>query len=158
MILRTVPSFDAAEVMPRLWVGGIDAARGSPQFEPRFTLLVLCARELQPRLPFQGDILRPAFDDHNPIDPDSVVRAIEAGQAVAKHLKRRSLHGGRVLVTCAAGLNRSALVAGIAIKELNPSWSADRIVMQIRKMRSPDAALCNPYFCSVLQMYAGKGA
>ena len=153
MILQTVPPFDAAEVMPRLWVGGIDSARESPQFKPRFTLLVLCAKQLQPQISFQGQILRPAFEDHNPIDADSVVRAIEAGQAVAKHIKK----GGRALVTCAAGLNRSALVAGIAIKELNPTWSADRIIMQIRKMRCPDSALCNPYFCSILQMYAGNG-
>ena len=149
MILQTMPPFDAAHVIPHLWVGGHTAARSVHEFtEPRFTLLALCAKEIQIKTPFHGVILRPAFDDANPIPAEAVVRAIEAGQETAKHVKK----GGRALVTCAAGLNRSALVAGIAIKELYPRWSADRIIMQIRKMRSEDA-LCNPYFCSLLQMY-----
>lgn len=135
--------FDADRVDERLYVGSYQAATAADL--GRFSLLVLCARDLQPtqaKLGFKGTILRPAFDDIAPLPTDQAVRALQASNVVAEHIQA----GGRALVTCAAGLNRSALVAAFAMKRLHSTWTADQIIQTIRSTRSKDA-LCNPYFC-----------
>ena len=62
----------------------------------------------------------------------------------------RYLHTGqRVLVTCAMGLNRSALVAGLAMQRAF-DMSTEDVVGQIRATRSA-LALSNPGFVRLLQ-------
>lgn len=77
--------------------------------------------------------------------------ALSAGRAVAQHL-----HAGKsVLVTCAMGINRSALVAGLALG-LVTYLSADQIFLLMRAQRHADC-LHNKAFVAILQRYIGAG-
>lgn len=135
-------TLDYDQVAPRLFQGGaVDPTRS---YHP-FSMIVLCAEELQPTLPrFTGTILRPAFRDTPNPTAAEIRRARAAAQEVAAHVKR----GGRVLVTCAAGLNRSGLVVGLALNRLT-DWSPEKIVRQIRRARGDDA-LYNPTFRQIV--------
>jgi len=106
-----------------------------------FTMIVLCAQERQPALPkFRGKVLRPAFDDTANPTADEMERARKAASEVGTEIMR----GGRVLVTCAAGLNRSGLVTGLALT-MTTRMPALEIVRAIRAARGEDA-LSNPTF------------
>lgn len=138
------PVLDVSNIARRLWIGA------APPFDrhiPEFDVLVLCAAELQPMaVGFQGSIIR------CPI-PDSVLsqretnRALVTGRTVAGCL----LSGRRVLVTCAAGRNRSALIAGLALG-LATRMTPSAIVALIRMRRSSEC-LSNPYFVEVMTTY-----
>lgn len=134
-------TLDASNIVRRLWVGG------QPPFDrdlPEFDTLVLCARELQPaRLSFGRQVIRvPLPDSH--LTSGEAQLAIEGGKAVARALRE----GRRVLVTCKAGLNRSALVASISLKMLT-KLPPIKIVELMRERRAP-AALHNPHFVELL--------
>lgn len=106
-----------------------------------FSMIVLCAMEKQPELPrFKGQVLRPAFDDTTEPTTEHIQRARDAAASVGAEL----MSGGRILVTCAAGLNRSGLVTGLALT-MTTRLSAIEIVEMIRAARGPDA-LCNGTF------------
>jgi protein-tyrosine phosphatase len=62
------------------------------------------------------------------------------------------LHGGTVIVTCAAGLNRSGLVMGLTLLELgvDPSTAIDVI------RRARPGALCNPHFAQFILNMRGR--
>lgn len=139
---------DANCVAKRLWVGSV------PPFDrdlPGFDVLALCARELQPAtLAFHGHVLRCPIPDDT-LSSAQVNLALITGCRVAAHLAA----GKRVLVTCQAGINRSALVAAIGIGTLT-RMSADHIVSMIRTRRSPNC-LCNPHFQQILKTYIGNG-
>ena len=62
---------------------------------------------------------------------DTVSRAQRAADEVVNQL----LQGNNVLSTCWAGLNRSGLVSGLAMTDLNPGQGR-KTVQQIRKNRS----------------------
>lgn len=135
-------SLDYDLVAPRLYQGGaVDPTRS---YHP-FTMLVLCAEELQPLLPrFKGKLLRPGFRDcHNPSSSE-IRRAREAAAAVADEVRR----GGQVLVTCAMGLNRSGLVTGLALNRLT-KLSPEAVIGRIRRARGEEA-LFNSVFRQIL--------
>jgi len=72
----------------------------------------------------------------------------------AKSVGDALMHGKRVLVTCWAGLNRSALVAGMALARAssansNHRLTADEIIARIRQRR-PNS-LYNLHFQEVLR-------
>jgi protein-tyrosine phosphatase len=71
------------------------------------------------------------------------------GKAVATALAS----GRRVLVTCAAGLNRSALVASLGLGMVT-RMSAGEIITLMRTKRSP-LALHNKHFVDLIQRFAG---
>lgn len=148
---RPRPSFagmqpiDATELMPDLYQGC------APPIGPTlaawgFDAVVLCAREYQPATElFQGmRVIRAQLDDSGaPMtnrEWEDAVRA--ASQAVNIYVK-----GGRVLVTCAMGRNRSGLVAGLVMHMLTGLPGA-QIVRQIR-LRRP-GALSNQWFVGAL--------
>lgn len=140
---------DAHRVFERLWVGG------KPPFDrtlEHFDVLVLCAAELQPtELAFRGRVIRPRLHDHRPTDAE-VHRAITSGTLVADELAA----GKRVLVTCRAGLNRSALVAGLALIH-RTRMKADAVILLIRAARGP-SALFNEHFVTLLRHAASRRA
>jgi protein-tyrosine phosphatase len=145
--MATTPKLDASNVATRLWVGG------RPPFErdlPGFDLLVLCARELQPdRIAFHGTVIRcPLRDDM--LDHPELTRAVLSARAVGDAL----IAGKRALVTCSAGLNRSALVASLALTRVT-RMTPDQIIAQIRQRRSPNA-LFNTYFQDVIRRLARR--
>ena len=54
----------------------------------------------------------------------------------------------RVLVHCAAGLNRSGLICAFALLQLT-DWSSDKTIAHIQKLRP--MSLSNPYFTTYLR-------
>ncbi len=133
---------DASNVATRLWVGS------EPPFDidlPDFDMMVLCAQEIQPPLvAFHGEIVRCPIPD-SALDIRQITRAVLVAKAVGDAL----LSGKRVLVTCAAGLNRSALVAGLALARAS-RMTADEIVQRMRTRRDPKA-LFNTHFQDILR-------
>ena len=141
-------ALDASNIVRRLWIGS------APPFDRPLSgidVLVLCAREIQPR----GTKIAPAIM-HVPL-PDSALTEYETASAVmgGRHLARHLAAGRTALVTCAMGRNRSALVAGLALGCLT-RMSADQIIDLIRAKRSV-SALSNPHFVKLLQDTIGPG-
>jgi protein-tyrosine phosphatase len=138
---------DASNIVPRLWVGG------QPPFDrdlPAFDVLVLCAAELQPERPaFSGLVIR------CPI-PDDRLTTAEASRALAtaKMVSDSLLAGHRVLVTCAAGINRSVLVASLALNRIT-RMGADDLVRVMRTRRHP-TALYNRHFQELLRTFTTR--
>lgn len=141
-------SIDASNIARRLWVGG------KPPLDrhlPEFDMLVLCAKEIQPAVvAFRGTLLRCPISDAD-LEPAELRRVLVAGRNVADALAKRRT----VLVTCAKGINRSALVASLALG-LVTYYSADELVAIMRKRRNPDC-LYNPAFRGILHRYIGPG-
>lgn len=138
-------------VAPRLWQG----AAPTPDLpHAEFDVIVLCAQEYQPfRFPaFKGTVIRAPFDDS--LQPTAKERkiAIRAAREVAKRLRK----GQRVLVTCMMGRNRSGLVVGLALR-MSTRWSADEIVVRIRKARGEDA-LSNQSFERIVRGFSARTA
>ena len=141
-------TLDAHCVWKRLWVGS------QPPFDrdlPKFQMLALCAAELQPpQVAFRGAILRCRLRDDVPTEYE-IRCALLASQRVASHLAS----GKSVLVTCQAGLNRSALVAGLAMGLVSRMTAAE-VMARIRGARDPNC-LFNTSFQQVLHKYIGAG-
>ena len=76
---------------------------------PSFDMVVMCAAENQPELAFHGTVVRCPLQDSQ-LSLSELTYAVGASRAVAFALAG----GQRVLVTCHAGLNRSALVVLMA--------------------------------------------
>jgi len=133
---------DASNVATRLWVGG------RPPFDrdlPAFDLLVLCAQELQPAtVSFHGRVLRCPIPD-GALDHQELRRVVLTAKDVGDAL----LTGQRVLVTCAMGLNRSALVAALALARATKMTAAE-IIGRIRQRRNANA-LCNAHFQEIIK-------
>lgn len=148
---------DANEVYPNIWVGS--HPNETSQELNKFSLLVLCAEECQPIdseiKHFKGRIFRPAFKDSNYISTNDNTRITLSITEIVQTVN----NGKKVLITCAAGLNRSAFVAGLSILQLVPTLSANDVIEMIRKKRShPMAlgavALGNKLFCELLYKVA----
>lgn len=140
--------YDASVIAPRLWIGA------KPPFDrdlPNIDLLVLCAAELQPeRLAFHGKIVR------CPI-PDDVLNQKERKMVVmASVLVARAVaQGQRALVTCAAGMNRSALVVALTLGHLT-TMDSSKVIEHIRKHRHPKA-LYNEHFQKLIHVIVADG-
>ncbi len=101
-----------------------------------------------PAAVFHGvEVIHAPLDDDpsRPLRQDEIETAINTGRRVARRLRA----GRRVLSSCAMGLNRSAIVAAIAIHEVY-GMSADEIIRLIRRARGP-WALSNPNFERLLR-------
>lgn len=137
-------SLEASNIANKLWVGSM------PPFDrdlPEIDTLVLCAHELQPeQLAFTRQLIRVRLPD-SALTTEQLRQALLAGRAVAQALTA----GRRVLVTCLAGLNRSALVAGLGLG-LVTRMTPDEIIARIRKGRG-EHALSNPHFRDYLTRF-----
>jgi protein-tyrosine phosphatase len=135
-----------SEIVPGLFVGS------RPLFgrHPDVDVIVLAAEEYQPPAElFPGvEVLHTPLDDdpRRPLRPDEILAATTAGSRVARRLRA----GRRVLCTCRMGLNRSALIAALALHEIY-GMSADKIVARIRQARGA-WALSNPNFEKMLRV------
>lgn len=134
------PPLDAHLVAPRLLVG----SRPPPGRYRWINVVVLCAREYQPpSYAFPGlTVLRVPIDDDRwrALSPRDAALVVSNARTVARYLQG----GACVLVTCRAGLNRSALIAALAMCLVH-EMDADDAIEQIRRARSPHA-LFNPRF------------
>ncbi len=137
---------DASNIVKRLWVGS------QPPFDrdlPEFDTLVLCAQEIQPdRLAFGRQVIRVPI-------PDAALTTDELRRALAgsRHVAVALTEGRRVLVTCRAGLNRSAFVASLALGVVT-RMQPHEIVELMRERRAP-AALHNPHFVEYITKFVG---
>jgi len=135
---ETRPRIDADEVHARIYVGSVPP-RGFALANAGFTHLVLCAAEFQ--LPAEDF---PRIEVHRcPFDYNDTYsgRAYQRMQIAVRDMARRvaNLHrkqtSSQVLITCAAGINRSALVAGLSMVYIGVP-PAD-VIHYIRKRRFP---------------------
>lgn len=128
---------DADEIVPGLWQGSLPTP-GMLVKSAGFQMLVLCAREYQlPATDFPGvTVIHAPNDDHSafPLDRDKLQMALGAAHEVAQAVRA----GQQVLVTCAAGLNRSGLVSGLTLHLLF-GWPGVKCVARVRKYRQRSA-------------------
>lgn len=129
---------DADEIAPGLWQG----ARPDREAFRRFTLVVLCAREIQPS-ECPGTVLRVPLDDCDELTSSEWTLAQSTADRIASAVAR----GTRVLVTCHAGLNRSGLVTALTLRRLTGLSGAECVsIVRDRRHR----ALCNDYFARLV--------
>jgi len=149
MTLRS-PAVDASQVAPGLWVG----ARPPPGHYRWLGAIVLAAREWQPPsfvYPNVAVLHVPLADDPTrPMPSTQTASAISAARTVTRYLQS----GRRVLVTCHLGLNRSSLIAGLAMR-LAFGTKADDAIATIRQARGP-LALRNPTFVRLLRNFHAR--
>jgi protein-tyrosine phosphatase len=132
----------------RLVVEGHAYASNTKHLE-KFHAWVACAMEHTPYYYALSNKLTLwcPLDDCRPPRRGDVERALAASEFVAYQLE----HGRHVLVTCAMGINRSALVAGLALRRCG--LSGESAVAAIRRSRGNIQglqALDNPYFLELV--------
>ena len=92
-------------------------------------------------------MVRARIDDARP-SKQEVAIALQAARSVAGHLRE-----GRVcLVTCHAGLNRSGLVSGLALRMLG--YDGESAVRAVRAARGQQA-LGNEHFRRIVRHWEG---
>lgn len=150
------------EIVAGLWQGSYPEP-GREVSASGFDVLVLCAIELQtPEEEYPGVtvIHAPNEDDSSkPLSRSKLNVALKAAKQVVSAVQE----GKKVLVTCAAGLNRSGLVTGIALHLLH-GWDGTKCVKTVQEKRTPLTtrsgevltALCNPEFVKSLVKLAKK--
>lgn len=132
----------------RLFVGG--APKPQDDLEVWADTLVLCAAEYQPtnddlEMGPTVEILRLPMDDTtNPNDMRQVWHFSQISTLVAKRLHE----GKTVVVTCMCGLNRSCLVAGMAMRMCGVE--SDEVVSRLRQARGPNG-LNNEQFLTIIR-------
>jgi protein-tyrosine phosphatase len=135
---------DANRIGPRFWIGSAPP-HGRVLKDAGFDVLVLCAKEHQPRShKFPGLTVVHAGIDDGFLDDDELEVAIHAAHHVTECLGR----GERVLVTCWMGKNRSGLVSALALYEIT-NLSGSECVRAVQRARS--GALYNEHFAEHLR-------
>lgn len=142
---------EASEIIPGLWQGSFPEP-GPEVAKSGFTLLILCAQEYQMAdedYPGVRVIRAPNQDDSTPLSRNRLKIALDAAREAADELRA----GGKVLSTCAAGLNRSGLVTGITL-HLYKGWDGDKCIQHVRNQRGDRhglKALFNPIFAKAIK-------
>jgi protein-tyrosine phosphatase len=110
-----------------------------------FDAVALCAMELQPP---PGTVRAPLVL-YTPLDDGPVIHERDQRYArrTAAELAKVLHRGGRCLVTCAQGRNRSGLVSALTLITLG--WKADDAIKAVRDAR--ENALSNPVFVDYLR-------
>lgn len=133
---------DADAVFHRLWMGSrppVDRVMAS------LDAVVLCADSYQPVMPlYKGKVFRCPIRDAEPTEGE-LAMAMASAAAAGKVWRA----GGKILVTCHAGLNRSGLVTGLILLDVTRK-DAEEVIRMIRSARGPDA-LFNNHFVRVLE-------
>jgi protein-tyrosine phosphatase len=141
-----LPRDKANEIVPGLFVG----SKPSPGRHDGIDVIVLAAVEYQPPAEsFPGtEVIHAPIDDAplRSMTADEIGIAARAGRQVAQHLRV----GHRVLSTCQMGLNRSALVAALAMHEVY-GMEADEIITRLRRARG-SWSMSNPNFERLLRV------
>jgi len=126
-------ALDAHEIHERIWVGSVPV-RGPRLAELGFTHVVLCAYDFQfPADDFPGvTVIHCPFEDSDTVMSAPTMALVFAVGRAASEAHR---NGGTILVTCAAGINRSALVACLAMRMLEPKAPSWIFVERVRALR-----------------------
>lgn len=152
-----------SEIVPRLWIGGhdmtrIDYSRRAEGHQDRRILsvipdgtfdLVISAYRRPGQEPQVG------VEHHEVLfhDGSLTVEVIEMSVRAARIASEGHRAGKSVLIRCQAGLNRSSLIAGLALVDLGVSGRD--AVQLIRSLRSP-WALCNDEYAAFLESNADR--
>jgi len=142
---------DANEIASGLWQGSVPPQGGVLNLLG-YHALVLAAEEFQFDAGFYPGvavIYAPNDDNGKPLSREQLTIAVKAARDVAARIRS----GQKVLVTCAAGVNRSGLVSALTLHFLY-GWSGDRCIRRIRERRThPNfgKALSNPFFTHALR-------
>jgi hypothetical protein len=135
---------DADEIIPGLYQGSVPP-EGHLLRYLGFSMLVLAARGHQPsarRFPGVA-VLHAPLDDHwEPLTVEESLLIRVIGRMVADEM----VGGGLVLVTCQAGINRSGIIAAMALCHLG--FTPRQAVRRIRYCRP--GALSNQSFVAQL--------
>jgi protein-tyrosine phosphatase len=130
-----------SQIMEHLWIGSVPP----PGDYSAMDLVVLAAEEYPRDEVGQlsgPQILEVGLPDDK-LDDKQKKLALEAAVVVAKFLSA----GKKVLSTCAMGINRSSLIAALALVLMGSK--PDATIELIRAKRNP-SALCNPYFVELI--------
>jgi hypothetical protein len=133
------------EILPGLWQGGTSESShlGQPtkpnhyRGERPFDLIVTLYSDAQPA-PWGVEEIRYGF-----LDGELAPHDRERIERIAARVAESWRDGGRVLVRCQAGVNRSGLVVAMAMVKLG--WSAEDAVARARVLRS-GRVLSNRHF------------
>ena len=147
--------FNADRVMQfvsggELWQGGYPPVDSGYLRREGFDVVVLAAEEFQPQAARFGPgiavIHAPNYDA--PLESGGdISRAVEASREVARAIR----NGKKVLVTCAAGLNRSGLITALSILRLT-RLPGEKVIAAIRKARGPWAMSNEDFEKAVLEV------
>jgi protein-tyrosine phosphatase len=140
---------NANEVAKNLWVGGVPA--NPAEVDKRFDAIVLAAREFQDVFPEHKFPNTVVF--HVPLQdgkPNNHEKAMALRAAI--QVFELNKDGRKVLVTCAKGVNRSALIAALAMLIGGvPRAKAINMIRKYRKPLSGATPLFNLHFLKFLQ-------
>jgi len=142
----------ATEIALHCWVG---SAPPAGTFNPEWKHLVLCAVEYQPpasNWPRLQVHHCPLDDDGSPMTDQERKLALAMGRRASRLIARRE----GCLFTCAQGLNRSSLVASLALLPLL-GLPPRAVIGLVRHARGP-RALRNPDFVRLLEGQAQNQA
>ena len=123
--MKPTITIDAHQIATGLWIGSHPKAPVGHLFDT----VVLCALERQGKLPGVHNVKAP-LDDATPSK-----REIRVAVSAAKTIHELRRRGKKVLVTCAQGVNRSSLVAAMAM--MLDGESAQMAIHRIRSRRFP---------------------
>ena len=148
-----MPIIDAHRIIRRLYQGSLPPA-GPWLRHAGFDVLVLAARELQPSASrFPGLVVYhvPLEDDPGPLTSQErrVIRRVS--RLLAAHHRA----GKRVLITCAAGWNRSGIITAATLRRITGA-PHDAIVDRIRRKRSPRALGNRDFVRAFKQQHLGS--
>ena len=131
---------DASEIIPGLWQGAFPLPE-EPLAIP-VDVVVSCTSEFEPPHDFFAGGLIQAYRPMD--DAKQTPEQIEYARQLADIVIYQVNAGRRVLVHCAAGLNRSGFVVALALKSLL-GISGEAAILHVQSRRG--GALCNPWFC-----------
>ena len=136
-----------SKLTDNLWMGG--APSPFVRIHDYFDGLALCADEYQPNCFPDVSMIRALIKDDG--SPMTRQERIEAARAAGKVIKLIN-DGGRVLVTCYAGMNRSGLVCAVTLCKGPDKMNVDDAIKLIRKARGK-YALSNTDFVDFLYAF-----
>lgn len=132
---------DADRIAHNLYLGGAPRQCGT------FDVVVLAAEELQ-NIPLKCKVIHAPLDDAVPTQ-NEVRTALQAARVI-RRLRRQ---GAKVLVTCAQGINRSALIVALALMMEGESAKGAIHRIRTRRRRTHIPPLSNQAFVKVLRQY-----
>jgi protein-tyrosine phosphatase len=130
---------DADRIVPGLYQGSMPP-QGNALREARFSVLVLAAKQYQPKADrFPGvTIIHVPLEDSHELTKEDIGSAMTVATRVAVAVR----NGSRVLVTCLEGRNRSGLITALALRDLY-GMSGSEAMLLVRQNRKNASALTN---------------
>ena len=139
---------DYNQIISGLYVG---SAPDPGHYQDRFNTIVLCAQEYQ----IPSDKLTVAEVLYCPLPDAEITKSqLFMAEVTAERIALRVLRSRKVLVTCMAGINRSAFVAGLAMKALG---FGGRLILEKLRERRFEYCVSNECFEKILLDFSTLG-